>query len=219
MQCLLTLLVACAPQLEPVMSLRGPTRSVRAGAELAGYHFRQPGTWDQFDRGRDVAGAGLEGGALVLTVGAGLGYLSAGNNVSHSDVLINARVRLTEGLAGAGYGLLCRADKVGNGYWFLLSGRGEFSIQVAGDARPELFTLVPWRYHSAINPAPQANELRVVCAGNYLALFVNDVFMGEAFDNEYARGELAVALGASERAASASFDDIRLRAARVTGKR
>lgn len=217
--CLLTLVGACAPAIEPVMGLRGPSRSVRAGAWLARYTFDRPLTWDLFDLGEDVAGARLVDKALLLGVGADLGYLTAGDNVSHRDVLIYARVRQTEGLLGNGFGLLCRADKAGNGYWFLISSRGEYSIQVAGAAREELFPLVPWRYHSAIRQGMQANNLRIVCAEDYLAFFINDVFVAEAFDDEYAEGELAVALGAVGRPASVSFDDIRVRAATVTGRR
>ena len=201
------------------MGVRGPTRSVRAGAELANYTFQRPATWDLFDLGEEIASARLERNALALSVGPELGYLTAGNNVTHSDVLINATVRQTEGLLGNGFGLLCRADKVGNGYWFLLSSRGEFSIQVASAAREMLFELVPWRYHSVIHQGMHANELRIVCAQNYLAFFINDVFLAEAFDDEFDSGELAVALGATTRRASVSFDDIRLRAATVTGSR
>ena len=201
------------------MGVRGPTRSVRAGAELANYTFQRPATWDLFDLGEEIASARLERNALALSVGPELGYLTAGNNVTHSDLLINATVRQTEGLLGNGFGLLCRADKAGNGYWFLLSSRGEFSIQVASAAREKLFELVPWRYHSVIRQGMHANQLRIVCAQNYLAFFINDVFVAEAFDDEFGSGELAVALGATESRASVSFDDIRLRAATVTGSR
>ena len=201
------------------MGVRGPSRSVRAGAELANYTFQRPATWDLFDLGEEIASARLERNALALSVGPELGYLTAGNNVTHSDLLINATVRQTEGLLGNGFGLLCRADKAGNGYWFLLSSRGEFSIQVASAAREKLFELVPWRYHSVIRQGMHANELRIVCAQNYLAFFINDVFVAEAFDDEFDSGELAVALGATGRRASVSFDDIRLRAATVTGSR
>ena len=216
---LLPALFACAPAIEPVAGLRGPTRSVRAGRELAKYSFLAPATWDLFDLEGGVARAALTDNALVLAVDAGLGYLTAGNNVTHRDVLVNATVRQTEGLLGNGFGLLCRADKLGNGYWFLLSSRGEYSIQVASAVREEPFPLVPWRYHSVIRPGLQANDLRIVCAENYLALLINDVFVAEAFDDEFREGELAVALGAGDRRASASFDDIRVRAATVIGKR
>ena len=201
------------------MGVRGPSRSVRAGAELANYTFQRPATWDLFDLGEEIASARLERNALALSVGPELGYLTAGNNVTHSDLLINATVRQTEGLLGNGFGLLCRADKAGNGYWFLLSSRGEFSIHVASAAREMLFELVPWRYHSVIHQGMHANQLRIVCAQNYLAFFINDVFVAEAFDDEFDSGELAVALGATESRASVSFDDIRLRAATVTGSR
>ena len=201
------------------MGVRGPTRNVRAGAELANYTFQRPATWDLFDLGSETASASLVRNALSLSVGPELGYLTAGNNVTHRDVLVNATVRQTEGLLGNGFGLLCRADKLGNGYWFLLSSRGEFSIQVASAAHAALFELVPWRYHSVIRQGMHANQLRVVCAENYLAFFINDVFVADAFDDEFVSGELAVALGATERRASASFDDIRLRAATVTGSR
>ena len=202
------------------MGVRGPTRSVRAGAELANYTFQRPATWDLFDLGEEIASARLERNALALSVGPELGYLTAGNNVTHSDLLINATVRQTEGLLGNGFGLLCRADKAGNGYWFLLSSRGEFSIQLASAPRAKSSS-------SWCPGATTASSVRACMPTNCASCARRIIWPSSSTTCSWPRplttslavAKLAVALGATESRASVSFDDIRLRAATVTGSR
>jgi hypothetical protein len=73
--------------------------------------------------------------------------------------------------------------------------------------------LIPWQYHSIIKRGFQANNIRAVCAGDYLALFINDVFVAESSDHEYSSGELGLTLGAVGEDATVEFDDVILREA------
>jgi hypothetical protein len=78
---------------------------------------------------------------------------------------------------------------------------------------------VPWQASSAVRRGTQANTIRAVCVEDYLALFVNDVFVAETFDDEFTRGQAGVALGAVQATAWARFDDIVIQDAYLAGTR
>lgn len=205
-------LAACQPRPEG-----GPTRTVYAGEQRTAYYFQQDTTtWDTFSLDNDAAIFRVNDGALEGAVVADRGYVWSLNNELHENVIVNATVQQTQGALGAAFGVICRADAAGNGYYFLISSDGQFSISVGTDDRNALFQLVPWQSSSAIKTGYQANEIRAVCFENYLALFVNDVFLGEASDleGEFTQGELGVTLGAVNETAWVRFDDILVRPAR-----
>jgi hypothetical protein len=212
------LMAAC--RAEPLtMQERGPTRSVVTGSQRTLYEFYDAATWDVFSTEDGAAHFSVEGGALEGYVAADRGYVMSRNHVEHTDVIVNAQVRQTEGLLGNGFGVVCRADEQGNGYYFLLSSDGQFTISVGTPARDALFELIPWQYHSIIRQGFQPNNIRAVCAGNYLAMFINDVFVAEAFDDEFGAGELGVVIGAVGQPAAARFDNILIRDAILRGAR
>jgi hypothetical protein len=199
------------------MQERGPTRNVVTGGQRTLYQFFDAGSWDIFTVADDAARFVVRDGTLEGYVAPDRGYVMSTNNAPHTDVLINAVVRQTEGLLGNGFGVVCRADERGNGYYFLLSSDGEFSISVGTDVRDALFALIPWQHHSIIRRGFYDNEIRAVCAGDYLAMFINDVFVAEAFDNEFTAGELGVVVGAVNQPATVRFDNILLRDAILRG--
>ena len=212
---LLLLIAACQPA--PMsMQERGPTRHVLTGNQRTLYTFDLPETWDLFDLG-DQAHFRLADGQLEAYVAADRGYIMTRNGVTHSDVIINATVRQTEGLSSSAYGVVCRADEHDNGYYFLISGSGEFTIAVGTEARNDLFQLVPWQYHSIIKKGFQPNEIRAVCVQDYLAMFINNVFVAESYDYEYTEGELGLVIGAVNQAATADFDNVLIRDAYIPG--
>lgn len=215
---LAVLLAACVS--EPLtMQERGPTRSVVTGSQRTLYEFYNAATWDIFSTEDGAARFSLEGGALQGYVAADRGYVMSRNHVVHTDVIVNATVRQSQGLLGNGFGVVCRADEQGNGYYFLLSSDGQFTISAATPARNELFELIPWQYHSIIKQNTQPNEIRAVCAGDYLAMFINNVFVAETFDDEFTSGELGVVVGAVQQPAAARFDNILVRDAILRGNR
>lgn len=200
------------------MQERGPTRSVYTGNQRTLYTFNDAGTWDIFSVD-DAAYFRIDNGTLEGHVAADRGYINSTNNVQHDNVIINATMRQTEGLLGNGFGVVCRADKAGNGYYFLLASTGEFTISVGTPARNALFELIPWQYHSRINQGVRENKIRAVCVDNYLAMFINDVFVAETFDDEFTSGDLAVTVGAVDQPVTVRFDDILVRDARIVGTR
>ena len=201
------------------MQERGPTQRVFTGNQRTSYTFHTATTWDIFTADDNLAYFRLAGNTLEAHVAADQGYVISTNNVPHDNVIINANMRQTDGLLGNGFGVVCRADKAGNGYYFLLSSAGEFTISVGTPVRNELFEMIPWQYHSRIHQGVHDNEIRAVCVDNYLAMFINDVFVAETFDDEFTTGELGVVIGAVSQPATARFDNILIRDATITGSR
>lgn len=213
----LPLLLAGCQEEEPF----GPEKSVVTGDERTVYYFQanDAADWDVFTTEDEAATFRLAEGTLEGGVLPGRGYIWSLDGAAYDDVLVRATLRQTEGAFGSAYGLICRADERGNGYYFLIASTGEFSIQVGTDDRNDLFQLVPWQRHQAINRGYVANEVRVVCVEDYLAFFINDVFMADTTDDEFTSGQLGVTLGAVEETAWARFDDILIQNAFVVGER
>ena len=97
-----------------------------------------------------------------------------------------------------GYGLMCRLQPgaSGDGYAFLISGDGYYSIQLItkGDYEP----LVEWATSPVVNQGNSFNQLRVICDGTYLALIVNGELLAEANDANYTEGDIAFVAGTLE---------------------
>lgn len=210
------LAAACQPAIEG-----SPTRRIhtRAARTVDYFQYDKAGSWQVFTAPGAAALFRVSDGALEGAVAADRGYVWSLNGAEHADVTITAVVQQTQGADGSAFGLMCRADARGNGYYFLIGSDGTFTISVGTDARADLFQLVPWQASSAVKRGKQANSLRAVCVENYLALFINDVFAAETFDDEFTRGQAGVALGAVQATAWARFDDIVIQDAYTTGPR
>jgi hypothetical protein len=99
----------------------------------------------------------------------------------------------------------------GDGYLFLVQGSGAYGIFRA-TAR-NLTPLVDWTISDVIDTAPGLNRLRAVCIGDYLALYVNDQLLAQAFDTSYREGQVGLAASASNRlGVRVQFDNLTVRA-------
>lgn len=85
----------------------------------------------------------------------------------------------------------------GDGYLFLIRGEGAFAILRSRNR--DLIPLVDWTQSDVINQGPGRNELRAVCMGDYLALYINGEFMADATDTTYDSGQVGLAASASSR--------------------
>jgi hypothetical protein len=95
----------------------------------------------------------------------------------------------------------------GDGYLFLVQGTGAYAIMRARgrDVQP----LVDWTTSDQINQAPGRNHLRAVCVGDYLAFYINDVFMADATDDSFSQGQVGlVAAAANSLGARVQFDNL-----------
>jgi hypothetical protein len=117
---------------------------------------------------------------------------------SFTDTIMEADALLLTDRTNTMYGLRCRTNvnNMGNGYYFMLSADGAFSIRYgAGNA---IEPLVQWQDHRAIRTDGRVNTIRVVCSGDYLALYVNDQFVADTVDSRYSIGLPGLALALPE---------------------
>jgi hypothetical protein len=134
----------------------------------------------------------------------------------HTDVVISVQTEQLSDDVDNGYGVMCRVDPAadGDGYYFLISGNGYFSIR-RGVGRV-IEPLIAWTQSDAIQQARGRNRLRAVCVEDYLALYVNGTFVGKARDDLYLRGVTGLVAGMEgEGSAEITFDDVRLWDARL----
>jgi hypothetical protein len=89
------------------------------------------------------------------------------------------------------YGVMCRLNDSGGGYSFNVSGDGFYSIQRMDDS--SFTNLVDWTESNEINQGNATNEVRGVCQGSTLTLYVNGEKLAEATDTTYTSGDIALA--------------------------
>jgi hypothetical protein len=95
----------------------------------------------------------------------------------------------------------------GDGYLFLVGGSGRFAIMRSRGR--SVTPLVNWTSTDKVNKGAASNRIRAVCFNNYLALYVNDSFLGEATDDTYTRGQVGlVAAGGSRLGEEVNFDNL-----------
>lgn len=132
---------------------------------------------------------GLEGDAyrIQTDISQYVRGFYAGN---YEDIVLDVRVmQLSEGKHN-GFGVACRASHdshSANGYYFLISGDGAYSIRRGRDG--DLHPLIAWEKHSAIQQLG-VNQLRIICIGDYLALVVNGTLVAETRDNALTQGRI-----------------------------
>jgi hypothetical protein len=88
------------------------------------------------------------------------------------------------------YGIGCRIQDNGDGYYLLISGDGYASIQLAVDG--SFSNLVDWEESSAVHTGNASNHLRAVCSGSRLDLYINGQHALSQFDDTFGSGDVAL---------------------------
>lgn len=168
-----------------------PEREPLLGPLLLEETFDNPAAWDRHNL--DGVLMGVEDGLYRARVSAPL-YAFALNRVQHDDLVLSVELRQLSGSRDAAYGLICRAGAggAGRGYYFLISSRGSAIIYRNSAVFEPLVTAA---FSPAIVQERGRNTLRVVCVQDYLALYVNDVFVVEARDSFFERGYTGLVAG------------------------
>lgn len=171
-----------------------PSSVIAVGAMLFAERFDGDLRWDTFNDPSQGVDFQIEDGVYRVQVSRPL-YAWAMGSQFHSDVVIDVEVTQRSTYANNAYGVICRADggNGGDGYYFLISGEGYFTIRrgVEGGGGA-VRALVGWTRSSAVQ-AGGFNRLRAVCVGDYLALYINGQFVGETRDTLLQRGFVALA--------------------------
>ncbi|PJF41278.1 MAG: hypothetical protein D6737_05140 [Chloroflexi bacterium] len=191
-------------------NLPSPRREILFGNPRLRYDFVDSNTnWDTYRAAGQRALFQINDGVLEGAVVGDAGFIWSLNHERHHDLAVRVQIRQIRGESGNGfYGIMCRADELGNGYYFLISSGQRFSISKATPQTPDLIQLTEWQGSEVIQAGDTVNELVVVCSGNYLAMFVNDVFLADAIDDDYSTGTLGVALAAVDNTVWVQYDDI-----------
>ncbi len=210
------LLVACSP----VANGASPSQFLNLGDVRERYTFDDGATtWETFTTEGSKALFQVADSALMGAVIPNMGYVWSLSGTRRADVAIQARVQRTQGASGNGFGVMCRADAVGNGYYFVISSAGQFAILKGSPHQIDPTPLVAWQSSAAIHPGNMENELLAVCTADYLAFSVNGQFLAEAYDDEFAAGELGMVLGAVGETVWVRFDTIVVRDANLVAGR
>jgi hypothetical protein len=111
-----------------------------------------------------------------------------------ADVDMTFTATLADGsAANTMMGGQCRLKDDENFYLFAISGAGSYTI--GKYVENEYTTLVAWTASSAIHTGKTANTLRIICAGDVLQLWVNDVRLVTTYDDEFERGKIGLVTG------------------------
>ncbi|NDJ61632.1 MAG: hypothetical protein GYB67_10940 [Chloroflexi bacterium] len=123
------------------------------------------------------------------------GFMWTINAQTHTDVAIQVDTQQLSTYRDNAYGLMCRAEPSnnGDGYYFLISGDGHYTIRRR--ARGAIEALIPWTASRHIQQDRAINRMRVVCVGDYLALHVNGNFVDSTTDDRYHSGFAGIAAG------------------------
>ena len=88
------------------------------------------------------------------------------------------------------YGVACRVQDNGDGYYLLISGDGYYSIFMgSGDT---FMPLSDWEESSAINQGNASNHIQASCIGSDLVLIVNGTKLASASDSSFTSGDIAM---------------------------
>ncbi len=157
----------------------------------------------------ESGGVGYNGGHYVVTAD-GLGETMWGiANQSLSDLVIEVDAQQVS--AGPendnDYGVACRIQPNGDGYYLLISGDGYYAIFVATE--DGFIPLVDFTASDVIRTGNAVNHIKAVCDGPHLELFVNGRRLASASDNTFTNGDIALTATSYEDARTEIyFDDL-----------
>ncbi len=162
-------------------------RPYRTGNRLLDVNFDHGYDWENYANAQTGVWMGIDNGAYRIAL-TKPGYTFGFNTQMHDNVSIETQTSQLSGDNNNAYGVMCRAEPSGNGlgYFFFISGDGYWSIRkgTADGAKP----LVEFTTTNAIHQGRSLNTIRVLCIQDYLALYVNDIFVGATYDSAYQRG-------------------------------
>lgn len=163
--------------------------------------------WAEYDQ--DGRATVVEGGYYILSAEGEDIFNMMGFGPSSSDgIFLQAETILTTIPEIAQYGLACRLDQnVGSFYQFTITNSGTYYIYKASPDNAGF--LVEETESEAINTDIGAiNVLGIVCVEDYLAFFVNDTLVADAFDSELAEGQLGLHVYSGSDAVEIYYDNL-----------
>jgi hypothetical protein len=207
--CFAVLMAGCASQ---------PQQGIYVDEVIETVAFDSPYDWEQYrDPERGIT-LGVQDGGYFAEIGDQGGIMWGLNLNAHTDIALQVDAQPLSDYEDNAYGVMCRAAPTnnGDGYYFLISSDGYFTIRVR--AVDQINDLIAWTQTSAVQQGRSINRIRAVCVEDYLALYVNGQFVAETRDDRYSTGNAglvaAVPQGGTVRA---RFDNLTIWSARLMG--
>jgi hypothetical protein len=207
---LFTSLAACA---------RGGATDVSEQELLLETDFSEIGSWpEKLDMAAGTAVQLTNDGYELSATSSD--YVWSFSEGSYEDVVLETAVRQLSQERNNAYGLVCRANSGSsgssrNGYYFLISGDGLVTIRRV--ERNLSSPIVDWTPHNAVRQDGRNNRLRAICAGEYLAFYVNGQLVAEGEDGRFSSGPVGFAASGSENGSvQVTFTNLTIRAAEIT---
>ncbi len=88
------------------------------------------------------------------------------------------------------YGVICRLQSDGSGYYLLISGDGFYSILMGTQGGFE--QLVDWTTSNLIRQGNTSNHITAICQGSNLSLYVNGDLLATATDSTFSTGDIGL---------------------------
>ena len=204
---LILIIAACTSDVPP----SSPVQEVQVGEQLMTEDFDAVGDWDTYDEDRVYLN--VEDGVYRGMLDWAGRYIWGVNGEVHTDAVIEVDLQFGESDRLTMGGIICRASpqNTGDGYYFLISAQGKFSIRRGTASSAD--ELVALQDHDAIQMDGQLNHLRAVCVGNRLQFFVNGEYLSSVEDESYRRGYTGLTIGLpanSVLAGNVTFDNLRV---------
>lgn len=129
------------------------------------------------------------------------------------NVVISVATSVQSGADDNWFGVMCRLTAKDEGYAFLISADGFWAIAYSNGAN--LSFIQNWRETDLINQGHADNRIEARCIEDYLALYINGKFAGDAKDSRLKDvGAVGlVAGGVKTNAVDVAFDELTLREA------
>jgi hypothetical protein len=170
--------------------------------------FSDPGSgWEVSDY--SAGSVKYENGAYLVTASA-QSYMWGAANRPFGDGTIEVDATQVVGPANDnnGYGVICRVQSNGDGYYFRISGDGFYGITKFADGQSE--ALVDWSASDVINQGDALNRISVLCNGSSLKLTVNGEVLAQISDSTFTEGDVGLTASSFEEGEGTeiSFDNI-----------
>jgi tRNA A-37 threonylcarbamoyl transferase component Bud32 len=160
----------------------------------------------------DTGDVGYKDGVYFVTSTENSSTMWGVANRSFSNCVIE--VDATQIAAGPesdnSYGVVCRDQGDGDGYYLRISGDGYYGIAIAqgGEFEP----LVEWTESNVIRQGNATNHIEAVCDGFTLTLSVNGEFLATIEDSTFTSGDIALtATTYEEKGTEIHFDNLVVR--------
>ena len=155
-------------------------------------NFDNTGVWEIGEY--TIGDVGYTGGGAYFVEAIDQGSMLWGvASQNYSDVVLEADATQVSGPSSnnTGFGLACRLNAEGDGYYMLISGDGFYAIVKFAGGSP--IELLDWTAASSIKEGNATNTVRATCIGDTMTVYANGSELGSAQDTDFTSGDIGFA--------------------------